>query len=249
MLLRRVIDHVRDQNWFAVALEFVIVVSGVLLAFQVSEWSADQANREAERLYLSTMAGELDLIAERLESDMDNLREYRSRTRLFLGAAEAGDFDTAKQHLLGPVAVTRILSEGIVPASLNELLSSGRLLIIRSPELRMALAQLPMENLEFQTLSGQLQLQQSQIVDAVSRRVVLGAGEDFSIEGFQFGPEDRDEELFRQLRYAIYLNRVLAIYADNYRDDVIEMQAMVCAELPAADACQETPSENEGEAP
>ncbi|MFT4790393.1 MAG: hypothetical protein ACI95X_003240, partial [Paraglaciecola sp.] len=32
MLLRRIITHVKDQNWFAVVLDFVIVVLGILIA-------------------------------------------------------------------------------------------------------------------------------------------------------------------------------------------------------------------------
>ena len=31
MLLRRVMEHVRDQNWAAVAIDFVIVVVGVFI--------------------------------------------------------------------------------------------------------------------------------------------------------------------------------------------------------------------------
>ena len=29
MILRRVMKHVRDQNWFAVGVDFLIVVNGV----------------------------------------------------------------------------------------------------------------------------------------------------------------------------------------------------------------------------
>jgi len=32
MLLRSISKHVKDQNWFAVALDFVIVVIGVAVA-------------------------------------------------------------------------------------------------------------------------------------------------------------------------------------------------------------------------
>lgn len=42
MLLRRVIEHVRDQNWFAVTLDFAIVVLGILIAFEVTNWSERQ---------------------------------------------------------------------------------------------------------------------------------------------------------------------------------------------------------------
>lgn len=40
MILRRLTKHVQDQNWSAVALDFCIVVVGILLAFQITNWSA-----------------------------------------------------------------------------------------------------------------------------------------------------------------------------------------------------------------
>jgi hypothetical protein len=48
MLLRRVTKHVKDQNWFAVALDFFIVVVGILIAFQITNWSSA---REDRRVY------------------------------------------------------------------------------------------------------------------------------------------------------------------------------------------------------
>lgn len=37
MLFRSITKHVKDQNWFAVALDFFIVVVGILLAFLLKE--------------------------------------------------------------------------------------------------------------------------------------------------------------------------------------------------------------------
>ena len=42
MLLRRVLLHVRQQNWFAVLLDFVIVVVGVFIGVQVANWNDTQ---------------------------------------------------------------------------------------------------------------------------------------------------------------------------------------------------------------
>lgn len=39
MSLRRVIAHLRDQHWTAVAIDFVIVVMGVFVGIQVSNWN------------------------------------------------------------------------------------------------------------------------------------------------------------------------------------------------------------------
>jgi len=37
MILRRITEHVKSQNWFAVAVEFVIVVAGVFMGLQVQD--------------------------------------------------------------------------------------------------------------------------------------------------------------------------------------------------------------------
>ena len=47
MLLRSITKHVKDQNWFAVALDFFIVVAGILIAFQITNWS--EARQEAKK--------------------------------------------------------------------------------------------------------------------------------------------------------------------------------------------------------
>ncbi|MEZ5894978.1 MAG: hypothetical protein R3C51_01135 [Parvularculaceae bacterium] len=43
MILRRVIDHVKAQAWTAVFLDFVIVVAGVFIGIQVSNWNDERA--------------------------------------------------------------------------------------------------------------------------------------------------------------------------------------------------------------
>ncbi|MEM7569370.1 MAG: hypothetical protein AAF337_06205 [Pseudomonadota bacterium] len=65
MLLRRVIEHVRTQNWFAVALDLVIVVIGVFLGIQVSNWNEEQGRKAQERSYLVLLHEELLQNAER----------------------------------------------------------------------------------------------------------------------------------------------------------------------------------------
>lgn len=50
MLLRSITKHVKDQNWFAVGVDFLIVVVGILIAFQITNWSEKrQANAELTR--------------------------------------------------------------------------------------------------------------------------------------------------------------------------------------------------------
>ena len=48
MLLRRVMKHVRDQNWLAVGIDFLIVVTGVFIGIQVANWNGERLERLEE---------------------------------------------------------------------------------------------------------------------------------------------------------------------------------------------------------
>ena len=43
MILRRIAHHVKQQQWTAVLIELVIVILGVFLGFQVSDWANEHA--------------------------------------------------------------------------------------------------------------------------------------------------------------------------------------------------------------
>ena len=45
MISRPLYEHVRTHNCFAVAIDFVIVVVGVFLGVQVSNWNAARVDR------------------------------------------------------------------------------------------------------------------------------------------------------------------------------------------------------------
>ena len=69
MLLRRVIQHVKTQNWFAVAIDFVIVVVGVFIGIQVSNWNAARAEAARADSYLQRLyedvSDDIVMLAER----------------------------------------------------------------------------------------------------------------------------------------------------------------------------------------
>jgi hypothetical protein len=59
MILRSISQHVRDQNWFAVGIDFVIVVFGVYVGLQVQEWSDQRALESSEAQYLAELRDEI----------------------------------------------------------------------------------------------------------------------------------------------------------------------------------------------
>jgi len=64
MLLRRITKHVTDQNWFAVFIDFLIVVVGVFIGIQVANWNELRFTEKEAQL------AKVNLIAD-LENDRD----------------------------------------------------------------------------------------------------------------------------------------------------------------------------------
>ena len=59
MLLRRLTNNLKEQNWTAIVIEFVLLVVGVFLGIQVANWNEERVERERERLLLVELRGEL----------------------------------------------------------------------------------------------------------------------------------------------------------------------------------------------
>ena len=59
MILRRITEHVKAQNWFAVGLDFVIVVIGVFIGIQVSNWNEARSSSRQEGVLIAQLADDL----------------------------------------------------------------------------------------------------------------------------------------------------------------------------------------------
>jgi len=79
VLLRRVIEHVKAQNWTAVALDFVIVVVGVFIGIQVSNWNDARGRAETERALLTELRAALADDARAVGATLAHYREVDER--------------------------------------------------------------------------------------------------------------------------------------------------------------------------
>ena len=59
MLLRRVIEQVRNQEWTAIWIDLVIVVVGVFLGIQVANWNTALADERLGRVYATRLTADL----------------------------------------------------------------------------------------------------------------------------------------------------------------------------------------------
>ena len=91
MILRRVIVHFRNQEWTAIGIDFLIVVVGVFLGIQVSNWNATQVEHARERLLLGELRTELAESIDQLnikQNAFDQVGRSGERSVAFLDAGD-----------------------------------------------------------------------------------------------------------------------------------------------------------------
>jgi hypothetical protein len=86
MILRRLTANLRAQNWTAIAIDFVIVVLGVFLGIQASNWNQQRVERAATRQMLAQLVPEL---RSQLEF-FDSAPPYFAASRVYADQAFAG---------------------------------------------------------------------------------------------------------------------------------------------------------------
>jgi len=144
MILRRVIKHVKDQNWFAVGIDFLIVVLGVFVGLQVQQWATEQETRQREGVYVERLHGETMRLIEQRKSNLEGRIANRdlliTAHRKLFSNDNLSEFTPEECRALSVIHVMTDLTTDL--PTLTELISAGQLNTIRSTELRASLIRL-----------------------------------------------------------------------------------------------------------
>ena len=143
--LGRLAQAVREQSWFAVALEVCIVVLGVVIGFQVNAWGNERATRAQERELLRGLRSEFVANLALYDRTAARHRYVRERALEFLqliGPEPVLD-DTARIDTLIVTMTGEIPMYHPAMGEVEAMLGAGQLGIVRDDSLRTALASWP----------------------------------------------------------------------------------------------------------
>lgn len=133
MILRRLSQSLKQQNWMAIWVEFLIVVVGIFVGVQVNGWWTSQSDAHREIAYLEGLQRDFAAITAELEGDADKYRKIAASMKLLLDQSrkESPDVSVAE---LNAAASALITMEGttIVNGTYLNLTGSGDLAIIRN---------------------------------------------------------------------------------------------------------------------
>ncbi|MGE0182428.1 MAG: hypothetical protein AB7F91_06150 [Parvularculaceae bacterium] len=142
MILRRVIDHVKAQNWTAVALDFVIVVLGVFIGIQVSNWNAARGERAKEYGYLVRLHEDMQRSIATIDRTIGMLeRQSAGQTILLDALAECAVPPGAGDKLEYAISTLGYINAPIFSSrTYDELTSSGSFDIIENEQIKTSLS-------------------------------------------------------------------------------------------------------------
>ena len=141
MILRRLIGHLKQQHWTAAVIELLIVVLGVFIGMQVSNWNEQRRDRALARHYLERLHEDFVLSARAAEDSIESLEDQTRRASMMLDRLRECRLDDSQraEFARGLFRLGRLEPPMLVRGTIDELQSTGRVGII-SVKLRKALS-------------------------------------------------------------------------------------------------------------
>lgn len=175
MILGRMREHAGNHNWFAVSIDLLIVVLGVFLGTQVSNWNADRIAHDAGQSYRAHI---LDDVADNAR-DMQTRAAYYQQVKAFAlqvlddldGTASISD----EQFLIAAFQATQIYPRPMVRTAYDEVLSVGALNTLGDAATRRKIANyylaVDVSEATFRTVPGYRDVGRSAVPYAVQVRI------------------------------------------------------------------------------
>jgi len=142
-LSRRWGGKAREQNWFAVAIDFLILVAGVFLGIQAANWNDSRKERVEERRYYAQILDDLRADQQTLQDALRRAARYDAAAENTLRAIRSGIPPNSTPgrfavdiHHAGWLYIPRPSRR-----TYDELISTGNLGLLRSEAAKAAIAE------------------------------------------------------------------------------------------------------------
>jgi len=140
MILRSITRHVRDQNWFAVGIDFLIVIVGVFIGIQVANWNDERVEHGLERSYMANLYQDFIVSLAKLEENEQSMIEIIEAMRTLLESPDSGQPAAAEELNALFAQIQDMPTFNWISRTYDNLVGAGQLRLIRDPTIGDALA-------------------------------------------------------------------------------------------------------------
>jgi hypothetical protein len=127
LILRRVIQHFRNQEWTAIAIDFVIVVFGVFVGIQVSNWNQAQTDKHSGEKFTERLKEDLMVEAWNYAALIEYLVDVQSNTDKALAGLKGTSDISDEQLMIAAYRATQYNAGVRQSTTYDELISTGKI--------------------------------------------------------------------------------------------------------------------------
>jgi hypothetical protein len=126
MILRRLAQNLKQQNWTAIWIEFVLLVAGVFLGIQVSNWNAAQADARLGQDYVQRLIRDLHQDQAAIRAQRDYYTEVLKSLQVTDELLRSVDSDS-RTLVVNAYRATEVIYIPTTRATWDQIVSSGHL--------------------------------------------------------------------------------------------------------------------------
>ena len=142
MILQKLASAIRRQDWFQVVIEVLIVIVGIYLGFQVTEWGQEREDRAQEQIYLNRL--HLEVQQTLLPANarlMANQIRYNDLKSIADIIATDNNIDFLSSEQCNSLHMSGIFSsQAALLPTMSELIANGQLSILENEEIKSAIS-------------------------------------------------------------------------------------------------------------
>jgi hypothetical protein len=136
MILRRLSQSLKQQNWTAIWIEFILLVAGVFLGIQVSNWNQERETAKKAAVFTERLRNDLRVEVWRFMALHLYYRDVVENAQLTLGDLEGSHRLSNDALLIAAYRATQYSEFIQYRATYDELTSTGNIGLVADPKLR-----------------------------------------------------------------------------------------------------------------
>jgi hypothetical protein len=136
MILRRLAQSLKDQNWTAITIEFVLLVVGVFLGIQVGNWNQQRGIERQAREVTARLQADLRVEDWRYVYLLSYTRQVLANAQQAVAALEGRTTPTDEALLVSAYRASQYKETPRRRSTYDELIATGTIALVRDRELR-----------------------------------------------------------------------------------------------------------------
>ncbi len=233
MLFRKISSHLKEQNWYAVFLDLLIVVVGIFLGMQATEWNESRKEKLEEHQYLVRLVNDAKASIREIQSIRQVQDEFNQEIQWAVKILEQQQLNAENFERFEALVVrsTGWRQAFYYTDTIEELLSSGRLTIFRSSDLRSQIARFRVEYdfynkramvIDDTLIQLQAQLEQSLLYDSTHQKILTPVSD-----------INNNQKIYQYLGGIMARDQAISKFSELFLQKSLEFQETLNQELQA----------------